>query len=700
MELIIAEKPSVARTIAAVVDAKESMDGYMEGRDYIVTWCIGHLVELAMPEDYNPEYVHWRYKDLPIFPAHWKYNISNESAKQFNVVRSLMGDARVTSLICATDAGREGELIFRLVYQAAGCRKPVRRLWISSMEESAIREGLASMKDMSAYDNLYRAALCRAQADWLIGMNATRLYSLVYGQTLPIGRVMTPTLAMLAQREDAIEHFVPETVYTVRLDLGKGLIAHSERIRDLGAARSLAKACHGSRAIVKRIERREKKENPPLLYDLTTLQRDANRILGFTAQQTLDYAQALYEKRLLTYPRTDSRFLTHDVGQKMPELATRVSSTLPFAVECAFSPQNSERLIDDQRVSDHHAIVPTDNMPVLMQTINALISGVRDLLTLVCTRLLCAMDDPFIYEETTIVIECAGHEFKLTGKRILDMGWKRIWKTFRDNMDGTQDQDNSDDETPPLPVDVKEGAEFQAPDALLAEGKTTPPRHHTEDTLLGEMETSGADDMPDDAEHTGIGTPATRAAVIEKLLETKLVDRCGDRRKRFLVPTAKGRALASVLPGVLLSPVLTAQWEQRLTRIEKGEELPEHFLADIQAFIRDLMNNTTRVENANTLFPPSRPVICNCPRCGAPITDRPMGYACENRTCGFFISKSSGLLAGAKHPLSASEVKALVETGAVRKSGLVSAKSHITYDATLHLEYSDKGRPYLRPTFN
>ena len=696
MELIIAEKPSVGRAIAAVIGATESKDGYMEGRGMIVTWCVGHLVELAMPEDYNKDFAKWRYKDLPIIPEKWQYNISKESAKQFNIVCSLMNDPTVTGIICATDAGREGELIFRLVYEKAGCRKPARRLWISSMEDNAIREGIHNLKNLSAYDNLYHAALCRAQADWLIGMNATRLYSLLYGPTLPIGRVMTPTLAMLAQRENAIEQFHPEIFYTVKLDLGNSQIAHSDRIHDLSEARNLTDACNKDSAMVKRIEHKEKRENPPLLYDLTTLQRDANRIFGYTAQQTLEYAQALYEKRLLTYPRTDSRFLTHDMEEKIPELASRVSGTLPFAAGLDLA-GNATQVIDDKKVSDHHAIIPTDSMPGETQAVNALASGVRDLLTLVSTRLLCAMDEPFVYDETTVIVACAGHEFKLKGKRILNMGWQRIWQAFRGSIGGhTADEDLE----MALPDDLNEGDEIALPRAELAEGKTTPPAHHTEDTILHAMETAGAEDMPDDAEHKGIGTPATRAAILEKLLETKLVERTGDRRKRILTPTAKGKALASILPDKLLSPQLTAEWEQRLKRIEKGEEKPDVFMADVQSFVQDLAKETVRAENADQLFQPMRQVICKCPKCGAAITDRAKGFMCENRICGFALWKTGGILTGAEHPLTASDVKALVEKGEVHKTGLVSAKSHIKYEATLHLDYNENGKPFLRPTFD
>ncbi len=698
MELIIAEKPSVGRTIAAVLGANEAADGYLQGRGMIVTWCVGHLVELAMPEDYRKEYAHWRYQDLPIIPEKWKYNISRESAKQFGIVSSLMKDDRVDGIICATDAGREGELIFRLAYQAAGCRKPVRRLWISSMEESAIREGFHNMKSMSAYDNLYQAALCRAQADWLIGMNATRLYSLLYGTTLHIGRVMTPTLAMLTERENSIDNFHPESFYVVKLDLGNGCQARSERIHDLSRARALMDACNRSNAVIKRVERRRKAENPPLLYDLTSLQRDANRVFGFTAQQTLEYAQSLYEKRLLTYPRTDSRYLTHNAEPGLRELASRVNGTLPFTSGSEIT-ADAGRVINDQKVTDHHAIIPTETMP--SQNVS-LPDSVADLLNLVCVRLLCALGQPCVREETTVTVECAGSEFQMKTRKMLEPGWQRIWQAFRESIGNRVPRENEPDEDV-REMDLpgwREGDEVPFPRAELTEGKTTPPAHHTEDTILHAMETAGVEDMPEDAEHKGIGTPATRASILEKLLETKLVERTGDRRKRVLIPTAKGKALASVLPARLCSAQLTADWEQRLKRIENGEEKAEDFMRDIRAYVQELIQDTTRAENADELFTPMRQKICACPRCGAAITDHSKGFMCENRICGFVLWKTGGILKGAEHPLTASEVKALVENGSVLKKGLVSAKSHIKYDATLHLDYNKNGKPVLRPTFD
>ena len=698
MQLIVTEKPSVGRAIAEAVGAKERHNGYFEGNGMIVTWCVGHLVELAMPADYKQEYARWRYQDLPIIPDEWKYNVSKENAKQFGIVSSLMNQNDVIGIICATDAGREGELIFRLVYEKSGSRKPVRRLWISSMEESAIREGIHNMKNLSAYDDLYAAALCRAQADWLIGMNATRLYSLIYGPTLHIGRVMTPTLAMLAQREEAIEHFKPETFYTVKLDIGHGMVAHSERIMDLGAARALMDACGQSGAVIKRVEHEQKCDNPPQLYDLTALQREANQLFGYTAAQTLDYTQALYEQQLLTYPRTDSRYLTHDLEPKMAELASNVQATLPFVAELQLA-GNVHRVVNDEKVTDHHAIIPTASMPEQMSKVNALPAATRDILSLVCVRLLCATDEPYLCDETTVTLECGGAEFTLKGKRVLQFGWRRFWEAYRGSISGRSVEDTKRDD-PPVPADLSEGMTFAFPKAELAEGKTTPPAHHTEASILRAMETAGAQDMPENAERRGIGTPATRASILEKLVETKLIERTGDRRRRILTPTAKGKALSAVLPEKLCSPQMTAEWEQRLKRIEKGEEKPEDFMKDICDYVRELVKDTQRAENADALFPPLRQVICACPKCGAAITDRPKGFMCENRTCGFALWKNGGILKDALQPLTSSDVKALIENGEVYKKGLYSTKAHTRYDATVKLTYAENGKPVLKPVFD
>lgn len=478
MELYIAEKPSVGRTIASVIGANERRDGYWEGNGRMVSWCIGHLVALAMPEAYRSDYQRWRYSDLPILPDKWQYSVVAETKKQFELLRRLMHDSRVTSLVCATDAGREGELIFRLVYAMADCRKEVRRLWISSTEESVIRQAICHMKPMHDYDNLYRAALCRAQADWLIGINATRLYSLLYGRPLPTGRVMSPALAMLVQREAAIADFHPTPFFAVKLETDP-LAAKSERMDDLTEARTLLECCNQAPyAVVQKIARRQRSEHPPLLYDLTTLQQDANRLFGFTAQQTLDYAQSLYEKQLLTYPRTDSRYLTQNMQEKLPELAARVCRALPFAsaLELHLHP---ERVVDDSKVSDHPAIIPTAAMPAQAQRINALTTGERDLLHLVCTRLLCAMEEPFAYEETAVTLVCGAHEFGAKGKRITRMGWKRIWHTFRGSLGGRMNEEEKMQENV-ISADLAEGMKLPILRASIEEGKTTPPPHHTD----------------------------------------------------------------------------------------------------------------------------------------------------------------------------------------------------------------------------
>lgn len=698
MELIITEKPSVARAIAEVVGATERQNGYLQGKGFLVSWCVGHLVELALPEVYDAKYARWRYTDLPIIPEKWQYTVIAETKKQFDILKALMNDPRVTGVICATDAGREGELIFRLVYQMAQCRKSVRRLWISSMEESAIREGFRAMKPMSAYDNLYQAALCRAQADWLIGMNATRLYSLLYGPTLHIGRVMSPTLAMLSQREKDIAEFRPETFYKVVLDTGRDVSAESERFADLNEARRLMDACNHSNAVVKSMEHTQRNENPPALYDLTSLQRDANKLYGFTAQQTLDYAQGLYEKKLLTYPRTDSRYLTHDMEAGLPEQASRVCGVLPFAdgLEPAI---HVEAVINDAKVTDHHALIPTATMPGQEATIRALTTGEHDLLFLVCARLLCALDDPCVYEETVLHIECAGHDFTAKGKRIVQMGWRRIWCAFRGSIGAGADEKDADN---PLmvPEEMTEGFEFPFPKAAIREGQTTPPAHHTEGTILHAMESAGKEDMPEDAEHKGIGTPATRAAILEKLIETKLVERVGEKRKKVLIPTAKGKALTSILPDKLSSAQLTAEWEHRLGRIEQGQEKSEDFMRDIRQFVQEMTRDTQRAENAEQLFPPLREALGACPKCGAAITERAKGYMCENRTCSFALWKTGGILKDAEKPLTSGDVKELLEKGCVRKTGLRSAKTHTKYDATLHLDYTADDKPILRPTFD
>ncbi len=507
-KLVIAEKPSVAKSIAAVLKATNRKDGYLEGGGFLVSWCVGHLVELADASTYAECYAKWALSDLPILPEHWKYVITPDTKKQFDTLKQLMARDDVTSLVCATDAGREGELIFRLVYEQAKCKKPVERLWISSMEDSAIREGFAHLRPSADYDSLYRAALCRARADWMVGINATRLFSCLYHRTLNIGRVMTPTLALIVQREADIDAFKPTPFYTVTLGLSD-FAATGERLADKAQAEAVQAACMAAdAAVIKSVERKEKTEKPPALYDLTTLQREANRLLGFTAQQTLDYLQSLYEKKLATYPRTDSRYLTSDMTGSLPVLVNAIAKAMPFvsgiAVRC-----NPAQVVNDAKVSDHHAIIPTQG--VKDADLSGLPAGERSLLHLIAARLLCAVGQPYAYAETAVVVECAGYEFKAKGRAVLNPGFKELDGRYRDTLKNKPEPDK-EKEAKALPV-LAQGQSCEVVTAGIKEGKTTPPAHFTEDSLLAAMETAGAGEMPEDAERKGLGTPATRAVI-------------------------------------------------------------------------------------------------------------------------------------------------------------------------------------------
>lgn len=584
--LVVTEKPSVAQSIAAVIGARQRKDGYLEGNGYLVSWCIGHLVELADPTAYG-NFEKWRKEDLPILPDKWQYQISSRTKKQFEVLRSLMLRPDVDRLICATDAGREGELIFRLTYHQSGCSKPFDRLWISSMEDSAIREGFQKLKPSAQYDSLYHAALCRERADWLIGINATRLFSCLYGQPLAIGRVMTPTLGMTVQREAAIAAFIPEPFYTVQLCVN-GMELGSKRFPDRGSAASLLEACKKEEnVLIQSIERKERAEKAPELYDLTTLQRDANRILGFTAQQTLDYTQSLYEKKLVTYPRTDSRYLTEDAAPILEQLVPVVATLFHVNGEVIL---NGEQVINRKKVSDHHAIIPTST--VASVNLEALPKGEQEILRLISIRLLAAVGEPYRFVETTVTAECAGEVFTSKGKAVLSDGWKGIVNQFFPEK-------TISERTVP---DTETDAVFPVTKAEIKEGTTTPPKHFTEDLLLQAMETACADEFPEDAERKGIGTPATRAATIEKLVQKGYLERKGKGKMKHLIPTQIGQALITVSPEQIQSPSMTADWEEKLSQIEHGQYTPEQFMGEIAHMITDLVNTYEIVEGAEALM--------------------------------------------------------------------------------------------------
>ena len=634
MKLVIAEKPSVAMSLAAVLGATERKDGYLEGSGYLVSWCVGHLLELAQPEAYKEQYAKWRYEDLKLLPENWKYEVRKDKKTQLALLCRLMKDKRVDSVVCATDAGREGELIFRLVYEYAGCNKPMERLWISSMEDAAIREGFDRLRPGSDYDKLYDAAVCRAGADWLIGINATRLFSVLYGVTLNVGRVMSPTLALLVQRESDIESFISKPFYVPEITCG-GFTASGEKMTERSEAEKIRMDCDHNSAFVRSVEKQVKTIQPPRLYDLTTLQRECNRIYGYTAQQTLDYVQSLYEKKLATYPRTDSQYLTKDMQATAASLILWLRDNMPFRKGCAGEP-DIDRVTDDSKVTDHHAIIPT--VEIARTDLSELPSGERDVLTLLAVRLLCATTQANRFEAVTAILDCQGYTFTAKGKTILQSGWKEVERIHRMSIRQSETE-RRENEDAALPV-LKEGQTFETVSASLREGKTSPPKHYTEDTLLSAMETAGAEDMPEDAERKGLGTPATRAATLEKLVSAGFVE----RKKKQLIPTKKGRNLIAVLPDNIKSPILTAEWESMLKQVEHGELSATSFMDQIADMSRTLVKeHTAPEERFADLFPSSKGTVHEavgvCPRCGAPVYEGKKGFFCDNRECSFALWK-------------------------------------------------------------
>ena len=676
-KLIVAEKPSVAMSYAKVLGATNRKDGYLEGNGYLVSWCVGHLVELAPPNVYDAKYVKWSLADLPILPQKWQYLVSASTKKQFGILQKLMHRADVDAVVNSCDSGREGELIFRLVYEQAGCKKPVSRLWLSSMEENAIREGFAHLKPSTEYDALYNAALCRERADWMVGINASRLFSCLYGQPLAVGRVMTPVLAMTVVREAAIAAFTPEKFYTVDLELTSGCTASSKRFAQKEDAELLLSKCRKEgRATVQKMERKEKSESPPQLYDLTALQRDANRLLGFTAQQTLDYAQSLYEKRLITYPRTDSRFLTEDMAASLPGLVTDTGRAL--AVEEPF-PIHVQQVINGGKVTDHHALLPTKSMA--NADLAALPAGEWNVLRLIAARLLCAVGEPHRYAETTLTTICAGEEFTAKGKEVLEEGWKAVErKVLADILNRKQ-------ELTALPNAAEN--ECGILNAELKEGQTTPPKHFTEDTLLHAMETASADSMPEGVERQGIGTPATRAATIEKLVQKGFLERKGNKKTKVLLPTDKGKALITVMPEEIQSPEMTADWETKLLQIERGEMEPSEFMTEINTMITELVKNTEMKKGANALM--KNKIIGVCPNCGANVVEREKGWFCESNPCRFVLWKDNAFFKRLGKRLDAHVADKLLRDGRVRLKDCKSAKGK-TYNATVLLSCEADGR--------
>ena len=685
MKLIIAEKPSVAQTIAAALGVKEKKDGYIEGGGYLISWCVGHLVELAEAAAYGEQYKKWSYESLPILPEEWQYTVATDKSKQLKTLKELMHRADVSEVVNACDAGREGELIFRFVYGVAKCNKPMRRLWISSMEDAAIKAGFADLGDGRDYDALYASALCRAKADWIIGINATRLFSCLYHKTLNVGRVQTPTLKMLVDRGEAISHFKKEKYYHVRLDLS-GAEAASERISDKPGADTLKAACEAETAVCVSLTKEKKTAAPPKLFDLTSLQREANKIYGYTAKQTLDLAQTLYEKRLLTYPRTDSAFLTDDMEDTAAKTVTMLSGKLPFMEGAEFTPDVS-RTLDSSKVSDHHAIIPT--MELAKTDPAALPESERNILTLAGARLIFAAAEPHIFEAVTAVFSCAGTEFTARGKTVLAGGWKDLERRYRATLKGKPDPEDMEEENT-LP-ELSEGQTFTSPTAKVTEHFTTPPKPHNEATLLSAMERAGNGDTDPDAERRGLGTPATRAAVIEKLVKSGFAERKGKQ----LIPTQNGAALVSVLPDMLTSPQLTAEWENNLTQIAKGAADAGDFMQRIEAMMRELVKENTAADKSKAVFTggEEKPSVGKCPRCGSPVHEGKKNFYCSNRDCAFTMWKNDRFFEERKVAFTPKIAAALLKSGKANVKGLYSPKTGKTYDGTVVL--ADTGGKYV-----
>lgn len=663
MQLVIAEKPSVAKSIADVLGALDRQDGYFEGGGYLVSWCVGHLIELAEPESYGDQWKKWTYERLPVNPEHWQYEIKEDTKEQYDVLYSLLHDSRVDEVVCATDAGREGELIFRLVYNMASCNKPMKRLWISSMEESAIREGFENLKPGSDYEHLYHSALCRQEADWLVGINGTRLFTVLYGgKVLKVGRVQTPTLAMLVERESKIMNFKKEQYFMAHILCG-GVDAATERIDSKTEAEQIAGACLNGQALVTSVVKEEKTVAPPKLYDLTTLQRDANRLFGFTAKQTLEYTQSLYEKKLCTYPRTDSQYLSDDMEQTAGNVIKAIFSSILFEESIMFNP-DIKRVLNSKKVTDHHAIIPT--MEIAKADLAALPETERKILSLVANRLLCATGEKHLYETVKAELSCGGYTFAASGKSVLKNGWKDFEDAFKRSFKTTEDKEQEDKKLPEL----SEGQTFDGVQTKISEHYTTPPKHFTEDSLLSAMERAGNEDMSDDVERKGLGTPATRADIIEKLVKDGFVK----REKKQMIPTDDGMKLITVLPDVVKSPKLTADWENALTLVAKGEMEREDFMADIEAMVSDLIHTYHEVsDEQKKMFAQEQKVLGKCPNCGGDVVKGKYGAFCKNK-CGMNVSRIMGV------SLSDEQVESLLDGKKTLLKGLTS-KAGKKYDA-------------------
>ena len=688
--LVIAEKPSVAQSYAKNLSAYKREDGYLEGESCIVSWCLGHLAEYAQPEEYDPKYEKWQFDDLPILPEVWKLKVSKDKKKQFDVLKGLMNRSDVEYLVNGCDAGREGELIFQRVYDLAGCRKPVKRLWISSMEDAAIQKGFQTMKSEEEYKNLCMAAVCRAQADWLIGMNGTRAYTTRYFKRLVVGRVQTPTLAMLAERQERIEHFQKEAFYKVALTDGK-LTVVSENIANEEAADLLAALCNGSTAVVTQMKKEDKKAFPPRLYDLTSLQREANRYFGYTAKRTLDMLQELYEEKLVTYPRTDSQFVTEDMKDSVEELVGKMPVLLPF-VDYGQLGHGIKRVINNAKVSDHHAILPTKE--AVEKGIADLPADKKNLMMLICQQLVQATGEEYLYEQSDITVKCQEHDFKARGKIPVQMGFKEVEKAFKHLCVKAEPVEGKEKETS-IPAGYEEGMRLFPVKADKTTHYTSPPKPFNEDTLLAAMETAGNKEFDSETEKKGLGTPATRASIIEKLVSSGYAQRKGKQ----ILPSTEGKELVKVMPEYLKSAVMTAEWENRLLMMEKGQITDTQFMGEITSLVRKILEVCREIpEEERRRFQTAREVIGKCPVCGCDVFEGKQNFYCSNRQCDFALWKENRFLGSMEKNLDKKMARELLDKACTHVKGLYSKKKDMKFDADLLLTLED-GKPRFHLEF-
>ena len=688
--LVIAEKPSVAQSYAKNLSAYKKEDGYLEGESCIVSWCLGHLSEYAQPEEYDPKYEKWQFDNLPILPQVWKLKVSRDKKKQFDVLKSLMNRADVDYLVNGCDAGREGELIFQRVYDLAGCRKPVKRLWISSMEDTAIRTGFQTMKGAEEYRNICMAAVCRAQADWLIGMNGTRAYTTCYFKRLVVGRVQTPTLAMLAERQDKIEHFQKEAFYKVALTDGR-LTVVSENIANEEAADLLASLCMDSEAVITQVKREQKKAFPPKLYDLTSLQREANRYFGYTAKKTLDMLQELYEEKLVTYPRTDSQFVTEDMRDTVEELVGKMPVLLPF-LDYGQLGHNITRVINNAKVSDHHAILPTKE--AVEKGISDLTADKKNLMMLVCQQLVQATGEEYQYEQTDITVKCQEHDFTARGKVPVQMGFKEAGNAFKNQCVKAKPEEETEKETS-IPYGYEEGMTLSPVKAEKTVHFTSPPKPFNEDTLLAAMETAGNKDFDSETEKKGLGTPATRAGIIEKLVSSGYAVRKGKQ----ILPSTEGRELVNVMPAYLKSAAMTAEWENQLLMMEKGQITDTQFMGEITSLVGKILSVCREIpETERRRFQKAREVIGKCPVCGSDVYEGKQNFYCSNRQCDFALWKENRFLGSMEKTLDKKMAVELLDKACTHVKGLYSRKKDIKFDADLLLTLED-GKPRFHLEF-